>query len=149
MRKCLLIVRSMLLMLALASMGSGCGVGFSENLVSLKVDKPFVKAEDVYSVSCVLTNGKDRPIALFAVGDDGFGYVVEEELNGAWTNDGVTRCGSGRKILKLQPGEVYRFVATCRSGEMLKRIMVEYWEGEPLVTRPFLARTEAFVVKDR
>ena len=96
-------------------------------------------------ISCVISNGTSKVISFFKVYDDGFGYSLEWLENGKWKTSGVMWCATGRDIVKLNAAEVYSFKAKVPLDQCKRRLSVEYWNGEPLVTVPMEVKSEPFV----
>ena len=102
------------------------------------------RSEDA-DVSCVISNGTSNVVSFFKVYDDGFGYSIECQEGGKWTASGVTWCATDRDIVKLNTAEVYSFKAKVPLDHYKRRLSVEYWNGEPLVTAPKQVRSMPFV----
>ena len=100
--------------------------------------------EDAY-ISCVISNGTSNVISFFKVYDDGFGYSLEWQEDGNWMTSGATWCATGRDIVKLNKAEVYSFKAKVPLDHRKRRLLVEYWNDEPLVTAPMEVKSEPFV----
>ena len=96
-------------------------------------------------VSCVLSNGTSSVISFFRVYDDGFGYSLERQENGNWMPSGTTWCATGRDIVKLDAAETYSFKAQIPLDHHKRRISVEYWDGEPLLSAPKNVKSKGFV----
>ena len=96
-------------------------------------------------VSCVISNGTSNVISFFKVYDDGFGCSIEWQEGGNWKTSGTTWCATGRDIVKLNAAEVYSFKTKVPLDHCNRRLSVEYWNGEPLVTAPMEVKSEPFV----
>ena len=96
-------------------------------------------------ISCVISNGTASVISFFKVYDDGFGYSLEWQEGGNWMTSGVMWCATGRDVVKLNAGEVYSFKAKAPLDHCKRRLSVEYWDGEPLVSAPKQVKSEPFV----
>ena len=96
-------------------------------------------------VSCVISNGSSNVISFFRVYDDGFGCSIEWLEGGNWVTSGVTWCATGREIVKLNAAEVYSFKAKVPLDRSRRRLSVEYWDGEPLVSVPKHVKSDPFV----
>ena len=96
-------------------------------------------------ISCVISNGTSNVISFFKVYADGFGYSLEWLENGKWMTSGTTWCATGRDIVKLNTAEVYSFKAKVPLDQCKRRLSVEYWSGEPLVSAPKQVKSEPFV----
>ena len=96
-------------------------------------------------ISCVISNGTSKVISFFKVYDDGFGYSLEWLENGKWKTSGVMWCATGRDIVKLNAAEVYSFKAKVPLDQCKRRLSVEYWNGEPLVSAPKQVKSKPFV----
>jgi len=96
-------------------------------------------------VSCVISNGTSNVISFFRVYDDGFGCSLEWQEGGNWVTSGVTWCATGREIVKLNAAEVYSFKAKVPLDHSRRRLSVEYWDGEPLVSVPKHVKSDPFV----
>ncbi len=96
-------------------------------------------------ISCVISNGTSNVISFFKVYADGFGYSLEWLENGKWETSGVMWCATGRDIVELNAAEVYSFKAKVPLDQCKRRLSVEYWNGEPLVTVPMEVKSEPFV----
>ena len=98
-------------------------------------------------VSCVISNGTPNVVSFFKVYDDGFGCSLEWQEDGNWKTSGVMWCATGRDIVKLNAAEVYSFKAKVPLDHCKRRLSVEYWDGEPLVSAPRQVKSEPFVCK--
>ena len=87
-------------------------------------------------ISCVISNGTSKVISFFKVYDDGFGCSLEWQEGGNWMTSGTTWCATGRDVVKLNTAEVYSFKAKAPLDHCKRRLSVEYWNGEPLVSAP-------------
>ena len=96
-------------------------------------------------ISCVISNGTSNVISFFKVYDDGFGCSLEWQEGGKWKTSGVMWCATGRDIVKLSAAEVYSFKAKVPLDHCKRRLSVEYWDGEPLVSAPKHVKSEPFV----
>ena len=96
-------------------------------------------------ISCVISNGTSNVISFFKVYDDGFGYSLEWLENGKWMTSGTTWCATGRDIVKLNTAEVYSFKAKVPLDQCKRRLSVEYWDGEPLLSAPKQVKSKPFV----
>lgn len=96
-------------------------------------------------VSCVISNGTASVISFFKVYDDGFGYSLEWQEGGNWKTSGIMWCATDRDIVKLSAAEVYSFKAKVPLDHCKRRLSVEYWDGEPLVSAPKHVKSEPFV----
>jgi len=96
-------------------------------------------------VSCVISNGTPNVVSFFKVYDDGFGCSLEWQEDGNWKTLGVMWCATGRDIVKLNAAEVYSFKAKVPLDHCKRRLSVEYWDGEPLVSAPKHVKSEPFV----
>ena len=54
-------------------------------------------------------------------------------------------CATGRDIVKLNTADVYSFKAKVPLDRCKRRLSVEYWSGEPLVSAPKQVKSEPFV----
>ena len=97
------------------------------------------------NISCVVSNGTSNVISFFKVYDDGFGCSIEWEDGDNWKTSGITWCATGRDIVKLSTAEVYSFKVKVPLDHYKRRLSVEYWNGEPLVTAPMEVKSEPFV----
>ena len=82
---------------------------------------------------------------FFKVYDDGFGCSIEWQEGGNWKTSGVMWCATDRDIVKLSAAEVYSFKAKVPLDHCKRRLSVEYWDGEPLVSAPKHVKSEPFV----
>ena len=96
-------------------------------------------------VSCVISNGTSNVISFVKVYDDGFGCSIEWQEGGNWKTSGTTWCATDRDIVKLNAAEVYSFKTKVPLDHCNRRLSVEYWNGEPLVTAPMEVKSEPFV----
>ena len=97
------------------------------------------------NISCVVSNGTSNVISFFKVYDDGFGCSIEWEDGDNWKTSGTTWCATGRDIVKLSTAEVYSFKVKVPLDHYKRRLSVEYWNGEPLVTAPMEVKSEPFI----
>ena len=113
--------------------------------VTLSVVGGEVSCNEDADVLFVISNGTSNVISFFKVYDDGFGYSLERQEGGNWMPSGITWCATGRDIVKLSTSEVYSFRAKVPLDNYNRRLLVEYWNGEPLVSSPTQVKSEAFV----
>lgn len=112
--------------------------------VYLKMARPFVTTQEIMRVTFVVSNGLHKAITFFEVGEDGFGCDIEKWEGGRWRESGVTWCATGRKLKTLASGATYEFDVRCEAVRGQKRVALEYWAGEPLVTAPKTVFSERF-----
>ena len=117
----------------------------SANGVTLSIVGGEVSGNEEADVSFVISNGTSNVISFFKVYDDGFGCSLEWQEGGKWKTSGVMWCATGRDIVKLNAAEVYSFKAKVPLDHCKRRLSVEYWDGEPLVSAPKHVKSEPFV----